>query len=171
MGNKPGYFKSWYDENKDELAAKRKQRYEDDPEYRQQVVDQSRKYRKGNRDAPRVRLPRHQVPKEHALPDGSVIKLYSVGAFALYVRRSVQSINHWQREGLLPMTPYRAGKRGFRLYTKEMMDVVREIVGDKRRIFPVDPNMGSRIKESWAGVGVPVDCTGGLEEALEQTKS
>ena len=170
MGNRPGYFKSWYEENKDDLADKRKERYENDPEYRKKVIEQSRKYRKSNRDAPRVRLPRHQQPKEFELPDGSEIKLYSVGAFALFIRRSVQSINHWQREGMLPMTPYRQGSRGFRLYTKGMMDVVKEFVGDKRRLYPVDPEMGNKIKADWEALGVPVDCEDGLEAALEQTK-
>ena len=169
MPNRPGYYAEWYEQNKDKLAEDRKQRYEDDPEYRQKVLDQSASYREKTRKEPRVKLPRHRKPKSYALPDGTKIQMFSVGAFAMYIGRSVQSVNHWEREDLLPKTPYRRGKRGFQLYSIVMMDAVKEIIGDRQRLFPVDPEMGEKIRQLWEAAGVPTGCTDGLEAALKLT--
>jgi hypothetical protein len=102
--------------------------------------------------------------------NGVEVALYSIGAFAAYINRSVQSINHWESNGLLPRTPYRVGERGFRYYSAEMMEVVRRIVGNKRRLFPVDLAMGVEIREMWEALGVPVDCDDGIEVALQKSK-
>lgn len=169
MPNRPGYYAEWYEQNKEKLAEKRKKRYEEDPEYKQKVLDQSASYREKNRKEPRVKLPRHRKPKSYTLSDGTEIQMFSVGAFAMYIGRSVQSVNHWEREGLLPKTPYRRGARGFRLYSVPMMEVVKEVVGDRARLFPVDPEMGNKIRQKWEAAGVPVECKDGLEAALKLT--
>jgi len=38
-------FTDWYEKNKDDLNAKRKKKYESDPEYRQKAKDNARRYR------------------------------------------------------------------------------------------------------------------------------
>jgi hypothetical protein len=168
MGNKPGYYEEWYEKNKDELAARRKERYESDPEYRQRVLGASAAYRERQRSISRVRVPRHQKPRLFRLGD-QMVPLFSIGAFAGYVNRAIQSINHWEKNGLLPRTPYRVGKRGFRYYSAGMMEVVRQVVGNKKRLFPVDAKMYSRILEGWQVIGVPVGCDDGIEAAMAKT--
>jgi hypothetical protein len=168
MGNKPGYYDKWYEENKEALAARRKERYETDEDYRQRVLDASAAYRERQRRTSRVRVPRHQKPRIFKVA-GHEVPLFSIGAFAGYVNRAIQSINHWEKHGLLPRTPYRVGKRGFRYYSAGMMEVVRQQVGNKKRLFPVDTEMFRRIREGWEALGVPVDCDGGIEEALAKT--
>lgn len=165
MPNKPGYYEKWYEKNREDVAERRKDRYENDPEYREKVLERSAQYRERQREVTQVRVPRHQKPRMFDM-DGGEVALYSIGAFASYINRSVQSINHWESNGLLPRTPYRVGKRGFRYYSAEMMEVVRRIVGNKRRLFPVDNEMGDAIREAWASLGVPMDCDDGIEKAL-----
>lgn len=168
MPNRPGYYEQWYKENRDEVAKKRKQRYESDPDYREMVLERSAKYRERQREVTQVRVPRHHKPRMFQREgDEKKVPLYSIGAFASYINRSVQSINHWESNGLLPRTPYRVGKRGFRYYSAEMMEVVRRVVGNKRRLFPVDVGMGEEIHQAWIDLGVPVGCDDGIEKALE----
>jgi hypothetical protein len=169
MPNKPGYYEKWYEENKDEVADRRKSRYENDPGYRKKVLERSANYRERQRTVTQVRISRHQKPRMFKL-NGRDVALYSIGAFAGYINRSVQSINHWEKKGLLPRTPYRVGERGFRFYSAEMMEVVRRIIGNKRRLFPVDKKMGSAIRDAWEKLGVPLDCNDGMDAALQQSE-
>lgn len=169
MPNKPGYYEEWYEKNKGAVADRRKERYEKDPEYRVKVLERSSAYREERRKIPRVRVPRSRRGRVFEV-DGKRATLYSIGGFATWVNRSIQSLNHWESSGILPKTPYRVGKRGFRFYSKDMIEAVREIVGDKKRLFPVDDSMGKEIREKWESLGVPVDCEGGMEEALRNTK-
>lgn len=158
MDNPAGYFDCYYAENKYDLNERRRRRYHSDPEYREKVLNMSKEYRDRKRQGqpPRARMPRHQAPLRAKTGDGGTIKLFSVGAFAVFLGRSVQSIKHWEKKpAVLPITPYR-DSRDFRFYTKEMMEAVKEVVGTKRRLFPIDPQMYLDIKAAWEALGVPV---------------
>lgn len=164
------YYADWYQTNKKRISDKRKDAYHSDPDYREKVLAQSSDHRERQRKAPRVKVPRHQVPKRYKTGDGGEIVLYSIGFFAMFISRSVQSINEWEKSGILPKTPYVQGTRRFRFYTRAMMDAVKEMVGSKRRLYPVDPEMFSKIENEWVKAGVPVNCDE-LESALKQTNS
>lgn len=165
------YYAEWYQANKGRISKKRKRAYSEDPEYREKVLSQSAEHRERQRSAPRVKVPRHQVPKRYKTGDGGEIVLYSIGFFAMFITRSVQSINEWERNGILPRTPYVQGTRRFRFYTQAMMEAVKEHVGTKRRLYPVDPEMHDKIVAAWEASGVPVGCEDGFKTALEQTKT
>jgi len=165
------YYADWYQQNRDRISKKRKRSYSDDPDYREKVLSQSAEHRERQRSAPRVKVPRHQVPKRYKTGDGGEVVLYSIGFFAMFISRSVQSINEWERNGILPKTPYIQGTRRFRFYTQAMMEEVKEHVGTKRRLYPVDPEMYDKIVAAWEKSGVPVGCEDGMKVALEKTKS
>lgn len=174
------YYEGYYEEHKDDIAAKRKERYEKDPEYRKKVRERSRKYRERQRQArPRARIPKHSKSKTYKTGDGGEVELFSVGSFALGVGRSVQCINHWEREGILPKTPYRQKQgsddnpRWFRFFTREMALAVRKVVGEKGRLEPpiIPSKIRKKIERRWKKSGVPVSCDDGLDAALEQTKT
>lgn len=167
MPNKPGYFEKYYAENKGKVNAKRKIKYYADSGYRARVLKASQEYRDEHRDVDRVRMPRFQTPTVAEAGDGGDIVLFSVGAAAAYLDRSIQAMNHWERAGILPHTPYR-DERGFRFYTMEMMAAVCQIVGNKRRLFPVDPDMHDRILKAWRDGGVPVKAQS-MKTALAST--
>lgn len=169
MANRPGYFKGYYAENKDDILNARKKRYKDDPAYRDKVLQSSREYRKNQRSEPRVKTRRYQKPIAGTSADGTEVQLCSVGALAIMLQRSVQAINHWQKRGLLPDTPYR-DERGFRFYTPVMMEAIRDEVGTKRRLFPVDHEMANKIRQKWEESGAPVDYQGqDIQEAIRLT--
>lgn len=163
------YYADWYQENKERISQKRKEAYRNDPEYRERVLAQSAEHREKRRVAPRVKIPRHQVPRRYPTGDGGEIVLFSIGFFSLFIARSVQSINEWEKAGILPRTPYIQGTRRFRFYSQAMMEAVRDMIGAKRRLYPVDPQMYEKIEQAWRDAGVPVGCEGGLREALAKT--
>lgn len=172
------YYADWYQQNKDRISKKRKRAYKEDPDYREKVLSQSAEHRERQRSTSRVKVPRHQVPKKYKTGDGGEIVLYSIGFFAMFISRSVQSINEWEKDdpekdkpAILPKTPYIQGTRRFRFYTREMMEAVKEHVGTKRRLYPVDPEMYDKIAEAWRASGVPVDCEDGIKAALKRTKT
>lgn len=181
MPNREGYYEEYYGDNAKIIAEKRKERYENDPEYRQKVLDRSRKHREDQRASmSRARIPRHAKSKKYKIGDGTEINLFTVGSFALGIGRSVQCVNHWERQCILPITPYRQATKGgngqtryFRYFTRGMAEAVREVVGDKGRLDPpiIPEKLKAKIKILWEEQGVPVDCDGGLEAALEQTKA
>lgn len=169
MANRPGYFQGYYKENRDKILKSRRERYENDTEYRDKVLKSSRDYRKNQRREPRVKTRRYQKPIVGTSADGTQVQLCSVGALAILLQRSVQAINHWQKKGLIPETPYR-DERGFRFYTPAMMDAIQTEVGSKRRLFPVDPTMISKIRDKWAASGAPLSYRGlNLDEAIRLT--
>lgn len=169
------YYSDWYQANKARISDKRKIAYQGDPDYREKVLSQSAEHRERQRSAPRVKVPRHQVPKRYKTGDGGEVVLFSIGFFAMFISRSVQSINEWEKDdkrpAILPKTPYIQGSRKFRFYTQAMMESVKELVGTKRRLYPIDPEMFTKIETAWSESGVPVDCEDGMEEALIRTKS
>ena len=164
------YYSEWYQSNKKRIAEKRKTAYDEDPEYKEKVLAQSAESRERQRSVRRVKVPRHQVPRRYKTGDEGEVVLYSIGFFAMFISRSVQSINEWEKAGILPKTPYIQGSRKFRFYTQAMMDSVREMIGTKRRLYPVDPDMYKKIEDDWIRSGVPVNCTD-FDSALAQTNS
>lgn len=165
------YYSDWYQANKKRISEKRKAAYKSQPGYKEKVLGQSAQHRERQRSAnPRVKIPRHQVPKKYKTGDGGEVVLYSIGFFSMFISRSVQSINEWEKSGILPKTPYIQGSRKFRFYTQAMMDAVREMVGTKRRLYPVDPQMFEKLTAEWVAAGVPVNCEE-FDSALRQTNS
>lgn len=170
VANKPGYFSKYYEENKGEINDKRKRRYEEDPDYKDRVLQSSRDYRKRKREEsgePKMKLPRYARPMTVGTGDGGEIDLFSIGAFAKLLGRNVQTINHWERALVLPPTPYR-DDRGFRFYTIEMMRSVKNAVSHKRRLFPVDEGIRKTIESDWKDQGVPLKATT-MKGALKRT--
>ena len=167
------YYSDWYQANRKRISDKRKAAYHDkeDPGYREKVLSQSAEHRERQRSAPRVKVPRHQIPKRYKTGDGGDVVLFSIGFFAMFISRSVKSINEWEKAGILPKTPYIQGTRKFRFYSQAMMEAVKEMVGTKRRLYPVDPEMFTKIETAWRESGVPVTCEDGMTRSLELTES
>lgn len=171
MANKPGYFSKYYEENKEDINERRRKRYDEDPEYKERVLRSSRDYRKRKREEHggdrRARTPRYARPTEVETGDGGTIELYSVGFAARLLKRNVQTINHWEAAGVLPSTPYR-DERGFRFYTIGMIKAIKDAIGQKRRLFPVDDAIKKNIEEAWREQGVPLKATT-MKGALKRT--
>ena len=67
---KKSKFAIWYDENKEDLSAKRKKQYAEDAEYRQRAVENSRRNRRGER------IPQ---PADAQISFSEAVKLLGIG--------------------------------------------------------------------------------------------
>lgn len=137
-------FKKWYEAHKEEIRAKRRQRYHSDPEYRHRVKLSTRRYywrkkRKLHRlalDRPTTEAPVAYYPADSWIhikvedPEDVrhgmefPIPVYFVGTISRVVNRTAQVIRVWEEKGVLPPATYRDAKRQYRLYTWEQFAVI-----------------------------------------------
>jgi DNA-binding transcriptional MerR regulator len=138
----PFTFKRWYDDNKEEFNDTRRKRYKTDPEYRERVNAQNRKLREEKKklrekekkaETRAIRVRSKALPwKVHTLgSDGT--PLFSIGALAKAIGRSVLTIRLWEKRGLIPKTAFLSGK-GDRLYTAEMIEEIVERLRSEGRL-------------------------------------
>ena len=68
-------------------------------------------------------------PQIKKRPNGSVVELFSAGAFALALGRPLVTVRLWERKGYIPRAPYRlksmlvdgVKKPGWRMYSRTMI--------------------------------------------------
>jgi len=175
----PWTYSAWYEDNKEKLAKRRKDRYQNDPEYKERVLEQNRKHREGKRleeakkPKPKVRIPRHRKPVTlivllHGAPTPK--ELVHIGAFSRAIRKSIPTVHQWERHGILPRTPlFMNGKaKRERLFTSEMIDVVQvEIAKRSGRVSASDPTFYDDVTEGWLEVGVDLKTTKILGEVSD----
>jgi hypothetical protein len=69
-------------------------------------------------------------PQVKTLPNGSVVELFSAGAFALALGRPLVTVRLWERKGYIPRAPYRlksvvvngVKKPGWRMYSRDIVE-------------------------------------------------
>lgn len=148
MGIPNSYFQEWYRDNGDELNKSRRERYHTDPEYREKVLEQNREARKRRRDeALKEKRKRRTASTARAsqswkainieLEDESgnkvMTKMFTIGAVAKALDCSVQALRLWEKKGIIPEAAFRYSK-GDRLYTKDQIEMYREILLAQGRI-------------------------------------
>lgn len=166
-------YKDWYSRNKKALAERRKARYQKDRKYRKKKLANSKRYKDriiaeeveaGIREEAPIRPP----PKERAPVVASInlygkavlIQMVFVGTFAAEIGKSVHTIYHWERKGLLPKTPFytKRGPRRERLYTLDMIKVVRKELRKRNNIvFAQDPTFYDDVANGWALTGIEME--------------
>ncbi len=122
------YHKEYYEKNKDQIALRKKERYQSDPFYRENILRRARlrkNIKKAERKAVRVEkliqsakdwdplLPK--VIKIKVLDVEREVPMYSIGQFAAILSRKTQTIRLWERQGKLPPAPFRSASDN-RLY-------------------------------------------------------
>jgi DNA-binding transcriptional MerR regulator len=109
--------------------ARRRDKYKEDPEYRARVRGWNAAGRQRTKEAVleavKVRPVSGSWKTVEIEIDGVLTKVFTVGALAKAIGKGVSTIRMWERNGVLPQTPYRS-PRGDRLYTLEMVEQVRE---------------------------------------------
>jgi hypothetical protein len=96
LKKKESSFRSWYQNNKQRLSEKRKKRYQEDPEYRQQRLDASRRRRRGERSLP--------TP-----PDAPI----SFAQAAEHTGIGVSTLHDWRRKKYFPEPKHHNGSLWF----------------------------------------------------------
>jgi len=128
-GNKAAeYNRTYYTKNQERLKEYRRNRYRDDPEYREQCIQRAlerkqrlaeQRYREGG---PKPR--RNFLEPGYfliSLGDTEVkVKMFTIGVLAKRFGRGVKTLRMWERRGTIPSAMYRdsGGRSGNRLYTE-----------------------------------------------------
>jgi len=97
----------WYQQHKQELSEKRKKLYADNPEYRKQRIEASRKYRRGERTP--------AVPTDAPISFSEAAKRVGIGA---------STLREWRRKKLFPEPKHR---KGHLFFTENQVSLLREI--------------------------------------------
>lgn len=159
-GNREGYFEEWYDINRDTLLKGRREKYVKDPDYaakcranskayRERMKEQRAAIKEGSVDAPEKR-PRKPVS---VYVNGRECAGWSIGILAERINRSIPTVNHWSKMGLLPQTPIR-GNGAARLYTDAMISVVKHAVMSRGEIRKTDHTFSEDVIKGWTAAGV-----------------
>jgi DNA-binding transcriptional MerR regulator len=147
------YFRKWYDANGKALNRKRKRKYHSDPGYKEKVLAQNRAARKRKREVAQAQRKQSggtertiverswkTRPMTVTLDSGeqAAVQGFTIGAVAKILGCSVQGLRLWERNGVLPGTPYRHQNRD-RLYPWDLIDLYQEILLKTKRLDPDKP--------------------------------
>jgi hypothetical protein len=150
------YWEQWWEEHRDEVAAKRARLWREDPAYRDRENARRRKQRraKAQERAPRPRGEpwlRIEVQVE-----GAVLVTYTLGYVAHRLGCSEALLRLWRLRGQLPASPFRQGR--VHLYTEAMVDAIEATRDRRARVragkwsVGVSPGMGEEIAAAWRRV-------------------
>jgi hypothetical protein len=143
------------------LSRKRKDKYRQDPEYREKVLSCSKSYREKVREKrEKLRAEGKLVSKRHKGPrkpvvlevNGKSVYAYTISTLAERIGRSIHTVNHWTTIGEIPPTPLWS-KRGDRLYTDAMILIVKMAV-QSRGIVRNGGGMRGEILDGWRELGI-----------------
>lgn len=163
------YQRDYYARNRERIAARKKKRYEEDPEYRRKIRESGSVYsekQKARRDKlcadgdidskssvgkkKYVRLPKRKI---YVTVNGAKRIARSTSDLADSISRTVATVYSWVRNGTLPRTPFMESNRA--LYTDAMILVVKMAVQahgevrDSKAVY-------NRVRNSWLSLGVPL---------------
>lgn len=132
------YYRKWYDENKEAVAKRRKEKYDNDPSYRQKHIDHSRRYywlkRRRAKPLKKVDVNVDEIqPNEIAdviisneddVRCGIIVPvpMYYPRVIAKYIGRTVQTLRLWALQGKIPEATYR-NFANYRLYTRDQFKI------------------------------------------------
>jgi predicted DNA-binding transcriptional regulator AlpA len=97
LQQKESSFRRWYAKNRQMISENRRQRYAQDPEYRQRALEASRRRRRGERGLTKP-------------PEGAPI---SFAQAAEHIGVSVSTLHEWRRKKLFPEPTHYGGRIWF----------------------------------------------------------
>ena len=120
-------YRRWYEKNKEQFNAKRRQRYQEDDEYREKALENTRTYRSEG-----VRHPELADTPMYREWNGELIEVFRISTVAEMIGRSVQAIRKWEKNEIIPK-PYFG--RGHRVYTANQIKLLKKVAAfsDKYR--------------------------------------
>jgi len=150
------YYAKWWKENAIIRRAARRERYATDKAFRDKCQENVRKNRKKlkasgelNKKSDGLRL--------FVLIGGVRTECFTIGQLSKRVDRTQQALNNWQRWELFPITPIKT-EGGIRLYTAEMIEVVRLAIesrpGPKQFVRKGDAEFYDQIIKGWRALGI-----------------
>lgn len=133
----PKDYKKWYATNRAKIAARRRERYQNDPEYREKVLSR----RRDQRGAGQVELPQSAAtdPVIRRGPDGELHEGWRRGTVAEKCGVSVSTVKR-----LLPKFPAPTLEGAQRAYTAHQLAL---IAAHHSKID--DPDVRAQVEASW----------------------
>lgn len=114
----PWDYKDWYKENKKKLSKKRKRRYRDDRQYREECKKRARGYYNSNK--------KMMQPKDRFRIRSADNKIYfTIGRVASMINRTIGRIREYHKSGMIPQPLY-FDRRGWRLYTMKQVTLMQD---------------------------------------------
>ncbi len=157
----PGFsYSAWYEANKATFNEDRKNRYKTDPTYRAKVLAWNRESRKKTREekakerdaetkAAKVSLNRrrYKTVRMKIEVNGKQVEaeVFSIGALAMYLNRSIQVLRLWEAEGIIPETPHR-NEKGDRFYTRQQLQDIEKVLTKKGRLGDQGGRQNQRLR-------------------------
>lgn len=129
------YNRRYYKRHKDRINERRKQRYHNDPEYRERIKENMRKHRarKKMRDRKLGRRKGMAAPKHIKvnMPSGDsvTVKMWYVGASAEHIGVQPDTVRRWIYDRVIPDVHYRTDA-GYRLFTDDQVRIMKEIYSE-----------------------------------------
>ena len=129
------YNRNYYAHRKKQIAARKKQRYDHDPEYKAQIlatrVQQRESEKKARHREAAKRIPSRQKPGKRmkvTLGDGRqvVSVMLSIGKAAYIIGIATTTLRKWEGEGIIPDAKFRT-QGGHRLYSTAQAEAMGEI--------------------------------------------
>lgn len=102
------YNKNYYLENREDLLADRRRRYQEDANYRMRVKQQARR---------RYRQKRTKKEEQAVVVEE---KLFPISVLAKAIKRKVETVRDYHKKGVIPNSYYR-DSRGWRMYTRDQI--------------------------------------------------
>jgi len=122
MGRKKQYddgltpYQRWYARNKKAHNKKRRDKYQEDTDYREKKIQEARDYRSS------VRMPEHHLQIQ---TEEGVRFVYQIQVAADWAECTVEELDYWRKKGLLG-APLYYGKE--KVYLKRHMLVIHRLV-------------------------------------------
>jgi hypothetical protein len=138
---KAGYNKAYYDSKREELLARKRERYASDPELRERLKRDAAQRRQSKRTGPILTF------------NGEDHQAYRASDLADRVGKCMSTVNFWQKHGTIPETPFRS-MGGYRLYTGPMIEAVAKALEANPRPSRGDEEFRQAVIVGWMEAGV-----------------
>ena len=111
-------WRKWHAAHKEELNAKRREKYRENKEYRQKAIEQSRQTRR--------KISAEGVSEEptYRMLNGVRVEVFKVGQVAELAGVAPQTLRKWSDNGTIPPSIF-PGRH--RLYTRPQVNLIRRI--------------------------------------------
>jgi DNA-binding transcriptional MerR regulator len=179
------YYQNWYAKNGEALNQRRRERYGTEKEYRERVQawnakqkERTQETRLAEREAKRnaIRMHNQGSWKTRCIEvDGKPVWVFTIGALAQALGRSISTIRVWEETHVLPPAPYYS-ERKERLYPVDLLENIQASLIKTGKINPKElrrarptSRLGTIRYEDGTTETVPLFKVGTLARALGRT--
>jgi len=152
------YQRQYYLKNKERIAERKRQRYQNDSEYRKVIKKAREKHRsreKQDRKRRKKMPPKAQRPgKRMRILVGSekvVVIMFSISQAAYRIGIALPTFRKWERKGVVPEAMYRS-KAGQRLYTADQVAAVAGVYKEfkaKTQPWRLSEEFSKAVYDAW----------------------